>query len=189
MINYAKYQEYTQSLKNPRINLVDVLMPEEDAQLAQDRQAVLEATESICENILVKCNPVNITYEEFRVASKTLLDAVHYYHKMFKLFSSSLNNVSEDLQDYEYILNVRMSGVEEYLTDFSTIQISQNIMLKNTYNRVYSALIMLLGVGNILFPDKRTQIQRIYKKLPLQESDYISESAQTTQINKDFTKP
>lgn len=180
MINYTKYQEYTQSLKNPRISLVDVLMPEEDAQLAQDRQAVLEATESICENVLVKDKPVGITYEEFRVASKVLLDAVHYYHKMFKLFSSSVNNVSEDLQDYEYVLNVRMSGVEEYQTDYSTIQITQNIMLKNTYNRVYSALIMLLGVGNILFPDKFTQIQRIYKKLPLPETDYISGNSQNS---------
>lgn len=188
MINYSKYQEYTQSLKNPRLNLVDVLMPEEDAQLAQDRQAVLEATESICENILVKCNPVNITYEEFRVASKVLLDAVHYYHKMFKLFSHSVNNVSEDLQDYEYILNVKMSGVEEYITDYTTIQISQNIMLKNTYNRVYSALIMLLGVGNIMFPGKRTQIQRIYKKLPLSETDYISETRQNSQTTQIITQ-
>lgn len=186
MINYQKYAEYTQSLKNPRINLVDVLMPEEDAQLAQERQAVLEATEAICENVLAKAQPVGITYEEFRVASKTLLDAVHYYHKMFKLFSSSVNGVSEDLQDYEYILNVRMSGVEEYQTDYTTIQITQNIMLKNTYNRVYSALIMLLGVANIMFPDKYRQIQRIYKKLPLQESDYISE---TTQTNKVLTNP
>lgn len=145
------------------LRVMDEFLPVEQEELALQRQAVLEATESICENILTGRNEVDLTYQEFRVAFLDLEDMLNYYKDMYNTFS--VTSTRDDLLDYEFILNVLMTDIPELTEDYHTIQTAVGILLKNTYNRVYSAVIMLLGVANIKFPDKRLQISRLYKRL------------------------
>lgn len=152
-----------QLLNEKILRVMDEFLPIEQEELALHRQMVLEATESICENILTNRSSVDLTYEEFRVAFLDLEDMLKYYKDMYNTFS--VTSTREDLLDYEFILNVLMTDIPELTEDYHTIQTAVGVLLKNTYNRVYSAIIMLLGAANIKFPEKSLQISRLYKRL------------------------
>lgn len=140
----------------------ETILPKEQEETAAYRQYVLEATESICENILLG-KSVDLDYKEFRVAINELLDMLKYYSDMFSIFTKVPTRM--DLIDYEFILNLMMLDTPEITQDNETLQTTLGIALKNTYNRVYSACIMLLGVAIQKFPDKSKYIQNLAKRL------------------------
>lgn len=138
-------------------------MPFEQEQEALERQNILEYVETICEIILTNSEPVDLEFKDYKKFFIILLDMLNYYKDMFALFSK--DSVRTDLLDYEFILNVLMVDGYDFENDKYTVQTMINILLKNTYNRVYSAAVMLIGAGNIKFPDKKSQIAKLYKQL------------------------
>ena len=143
------------------------MFPEEQEVEATSRQILLESTETICEHIFKGDDSVTITKKEFAEVWPNLLEMLQYYRNMFKIFADE--SAQDDLVNYEFMLNIEMIESAYSFNPKGVFRNAQNIALKNTYNRVYSACMMFLGAMKILYP--RFKPEAYYAQIEAQNKD------------------